>query len=82
MEQKDVDKLRVAMTKEQVQFVLGNPVAENSFDHDVWHYFYALRRGNGEYFEKKLVLNFKDKKLVQMTGDFAIPKDFNVPLDQ
>lgn len=82
MEQKDVDKLRVAMTKEQVQFVLGNPVAENSFDNDVWHYFYALRRGNGAYFEKKLVLNFKDKKLVQMTGDFATPKDFNVPLDQ
>ena len=36
LEQKDVNKLRVAMTKEQVQFVLGNPVAENSFDKDVF----------------------------------------------
>ncbi len=82
MEQKDIDKLRIAMTKEQVQFVLGNPVAENSFDNDVWHYFYALKRGTGEKFEKKLVLTFADNKLTQMTGDFETPAQFNTALDQ
>jgi len=83
LEQKDIDKLRIAMTKEQVQFVLGNPVAENSFDDNVWHYFYSLKSGNGKRdFEKQLVLNFEDNKLVKMTGDFEVPKDFNTPLDQ
>jgi len=31
LEQKDVSKLRVDMSKEQVRFVLGNPVVEDSF---------------------------------------------------
>jgi outer membrane protein assembly factor BamE len=82
LEQKDIDKLRIAMTKEQVQFVLGNPVAENSFDNNVWHYFYALKSGNGEHFEKKLILTFADNKLTQMTGDFETPAQFNTALDQ
>ncbi len=82
LEQKDIEKLRVNMTKEQVQFVLGNPVAENSFDDDIWHYFYALKGGRGENFEKQLVLNFSNGKLVKMTGDFEMPRDFNIPLDQ
>ena len=83
LEQKDIDKLRIAMTKEQVQFVLGNPVAENSFDDNVWHYFYSLKSGTGDRdFKKQLVLSFAENKLVKMTGDFDIPKDFNTPLDK
>lgn len=82
LEQKEIDKLRIAMTKEQVQFVLGNPVADNSFDNNVWHYFYALKRGNGEHFEKKLILTFVDNKLTQMAGDFETPAQFNTALDQ
>ena len=81
LEQKDVDKLRIAMTKEQVQFVLGNPVAENSFDQDNWHYYYSLKRGSGDLFEKKLVLNFEQGKLIKMSGDFEQPKNFNQALE-
>jgi outer membrane protein assembly factor BamE len=82
LEQKDINKLRVQMTKEQVQFVLGNPVAENSFEDNTWHYFYQLKGGRGDNFEKQLVLNFKDDKLVTIRGDFETPKEFNTPLDQ
>jgi outer membrane protein assembly factor BamE len=82
LEQKDIDKLRVQMTKEQVRFVLGNPVAENAFDDDIWHYFYALKGGRGENFEKQMVINFKDDKLVDITGDFTKPANFNTPLDK
>jgi outer membrane protein assembly factor BamE len=82
LEQKDIDKLRINMTKEQVQYVLGNPVAENSFDDNIWHYFYSLKGGRGDNFEKKLVINFTEGKLSKMSGDFDMPKNFNVPLDQ
>jgi len=82
LEQKDIDKLRIQMSKEQVQYVLGNPVAENSFEDNTWHYFYALKGGRGDNFEKQLVLNFQNGKLAKMSGDFDVPKDFNVPLDQ
>lgn len=81
MEQKDVDKLRVQMTKEQVRFVLGHPVAQNSFDDNIWHYYYAIHRGNGEQMEKSLIVHFDDGRLSQLQGDFDIPEDFDSPLD-
>lgn len=82
LEQKDINKLRISMSKEQVQYVLGNPVAENSFDDNIWHYFYALKSGRGQDFEKQLILSFQDNKLVKMSGDFEVPAEFNTPLDQ
>ncbi len=81
LEQKDVDKLRIAMTKEQVIFVLGNPVAANPFDNDTWHYFYALKSGSGNDFEKRLVVQFQDGRLSDISGDFAKGADFDKPLD-
>ena len=32
LEQKDIDKLQMGMTKEQVKFVLGSPVVEDAFN--------------------------------------------------
>ncbi|MBV2129476.1 outer membrane protein assembly factor BamE [Arsukibacterium indicum] len=81
LEQKDIDKLRVDMTKEQVKFVLGSPVAENAFDNDTWHYFYSLKGGRGNNFEKQLIVEFKDNKLLDISGDFKKSEDFNTPLD-
>ena len=81
LEQKDIDKLRIQMSKEQVQYVLGNPVAENSFEDNTWHYFYALKGGSGTNFEKQLIVEFKDDKLQDIKGDFDKSADFNTPLD-
>ena len=81
LEQKDIDKLRIAMTKEQVKYVLGTPVAGNAFDNDTWHYFYALRSGNGNHFEKQLIVEFKDNKLQDIKGDFEKSAEFSTPLD-
>ena len=82
LEQKDINKLRVNMSKEQVLYVLGNPVAENSFEDNIWHYYYSLKGGRGENFQKQLVLTFKEGRLNTMQGDFEVPKDFNIPLDK
>ncbi|MCC2607347.1 outer membrane protein assembly factor BamE [Planctobacterium marinum] len=82
--QDDVDKLRIGMTKEQVQFVLGAPVLRDSFDENTYYYIYKIKRGmksRGEDFRKDLVLHFDDGKLAKMTGDFDEPEDFNTPLD-
>lgn len=83
LDQKDVDKLRVEMTKEQVRFVLGNPVVEDSFNDDIWYYYYEMKRGmshRGEDVKKQLILSFDDNKLVDFSGDFAKPEEFSQPL--
>jgi outer membrane protein assembly factor BamE len=85
LEQRDVDKLRIGMTKEQVLFVLGKPVVNDAFDQDTWHYVYDLKRGmrkRGEDIHKKLVINFMDDRVFQVRGDFEVSEDFNTPIDQ
>lgn len=83
LDQKDVNKLRVEMTKEQVIFVLGNPVVEDSFNDDRWYYYYEMKRGmakRGEDVKKHLILTFKDNKLFGFEGDFTKPEQFDQPL--
>jgi len=83
LDQKDVDKLRVEMTKEQVIFVLGNPVVQDSFNDDTWYYYYEMKRGmskRGEDLKKQLILSFEGNKLLDLGGDFTKPEEFNQPL--
>ena len=85
LQEKDVEKLRVAMTKEQVIYVLGNPVVQDSFDHSTWYYVYEMKRGmrkRGEDFRKGLVIEFDGDKIAKVTGDFELSEEFDVPLDQ
>lgn len=82
--QQDIEKLRIGMTKEQVEFVLGKPVVRDSFADDVYYYIYSMKRGmstNGKDFRADLFLHFENDKLTKLTGDFEEPEEFNTPLD-
>ncbi|MCF2948905.1 outer membrane protein assembly factor BamE [Paraglaciecola aquimarina] len=85
LDKKDVEKLRIEMTKEQVEFVLGKPVVADSFDHDTWYYLYQMKRGmkkRGEDFRKELIIKFVDGKVSEVVGDFELSEEFSTPLDQ
>ena len=82
LEQRDVDKLRVGMTQEQVAYVLGRPVAQNAFDSDRWVYLYEMNPNSGKIFRKELILDFNAGLLMQMSGDFEEPAEFDTPLDE
>ncbi|MBQ4831735.1 outer membrane protein assembly factor BamE [Pseudoalteromonas sp. MMG010] len=82
LEQSDVDKLRINMTQEQVIFVLGKPVAEDAFDKTVWRYVYSFNIGRDNEQRKSLTLNFENKRLVSLSGDYKEPEEFNTPLEQ
>lgn len=83
LEQKQIDKLQVGMSKEQVKFVLGNPVLVDSFDSNTWHYVYNFLSGKDEARNKhkKLVLKFENDKLVTTEGDFELPDSYLIPID-
>ncbi|RUO41433.1 outer membrane protein assembly factor BamE [Pseudidiomarina aestuarii] len=83
LEQRDIDQLRVGMSKAQVEYVVGAPVAANPFENDVWYYVFDMNSGSGEGdYNRKVTLTFKDDKLVSYEGDFDRPKNFDTPLDQ
>lgn len=85
LDEKDVKKLRIEMTKEQVVYVLGKPVLEDAFDQDTWYYIYQMKRGmkqRGEDFRKELIIKFVDERVSEVTGDFELSEEFATPLDQ
>lgn len=81
-EQQLVDKLRIQMTKEQVQYILGSPVARDSFKQDKWHYIYTLTKGKGKTFRSELIIHFSQNKVIDITGDFKKSDEFDTALDQ
>ncbi|MGB0894508.1 MAG: outer membrane protein assembly factor BamE [Parashewanella sp.] len=83
MDQQQVDKLRIDMTKEQAEYVLGHPVLRDSFADDTWYYVYHYKSGrDASVIHKELILNFTGDKLTKVTGDYELSKDFNIPLEQ
>jgi outer membrane protein assembly factor BamE len=84
LDDRDVKKLRISMTKEQVIYVLGRPVVEDSFDTNTWYYVYEMKRGmaiRGDDFKKDLIISFEDGKVVKVEGDFELAEEFDTPLD-
>lgn len=59
-----VEKVEVGMTRDQVKFLLGTPVANDPFSADRWDYIYFFRNGRtGETFRKQVVVIFADDKV-------------------
>jgi len=73
--QKDIDKLRPELSKNQVVFVMGNPVVDDSFSDDKWIYINTYSNRNKDIkTSKRLELFFEEDKLVAAQGDYEIPE--------
>ncbi|RUO21166.1 outer membrane protein assembly factor BamE [Aliidiomarina iranensis] len=81
LEQRDVDDLRIGMTREQVRFVLGSPVANNLFRDDEWNYVFRMKPGRGEIVTRALTVHFENDVLASISGDFEPHEDFYTPLE-
>ncbi|GLS83647.1 outer membrane protein assembly factor BamE [Paraferrimonas haliotis] len=81
IEKQQVEKLRVDMTKEQVEYVLGRPVLRDSFADDTWYYVYQFKSGrNAKVTKREMLIYFKDDKVSSIEGDYELSPDFNTPL--
>lgn len=64
-----VDGLKPGMTREQVAYVMGEPVVRNPFNDDQWDYVYTLEVPGRTEQQRKLSLFFNDGVLSHLTGD-------------
>jgi len=71
--QTQVNKLKKGMSKNQVITALGTPVVENGFYRNQLIYVSTYQPGHGKYTVKRLVLHFKQGKLISGQGDFKLP---------
>ena len=71
---KMVDQLKPGMTESQVSYILGSPDIQDPFHRSTWNYVYTFQRTSySPREEKKLIIEFKDNKLVQISGDYPPP---------
>lgn len=83
MEPQQVEKLRIDMTKEQAEYILGRPVLRDSFADDTWYYVYHYKSGrDASITHKELILHFTGNKLSLVKGDYELSPEFNTPLEQ
>ena len=64
-----VDQLRRGMTRAQVQYVMGTPLLEDSFNRDRWDYVQSNQPGGGERTQTTVTVIFAGDSLVSVEGD-------------
>jgi outer membrane protein assembly factor BamE len=64
-----ISKLQPGMTRGQVRFALGTPLVVDPFRQDRWDYVYLLMKQGEVKERRRIVVVFKDDKLVGFEGD-------------
>lgn len=71
IEQDQINQLRPGMNKQQVRFLMGTPMLDDSFHANRWDYLYRFKPGYGEVVKKQATLYFNEGgKLVNIQGTF------------
>lgn len=68
IEQKSIDQLRLGMTQEQVQFLMGTPALQDIFHPNRWDYIHYIDKQNEPLVRKQIALFFKDNALNKVTS--------------
>ena len=73
LEQKDIEAVQEGMTRSQVRFLLGTPVAVDPFRAERWDYMYYLKPGKSTRSTQRWVI-------VRFDGDTVQEVDPDVPV--
>jgi len=76
IEKEEVPKITPNMTKTQVRYALGTPDIIDIFDPDTYIYVHTYKPHlqDTTFTEHKLILKFKDNRLVNMKGNYIPPQ--------
>ena len=69
--QEMVDKLKPGINREQVAYIMGEPVLRNTFDDERWDYVYTIDVPNTFSSRQLVSLFFENDVLVYITGDMV-----------
>ena len=68
IEQKQLDQLKTGMTRDQVRFLMGTPLAASPFREDRWDYVGYYKTPRGQVFTRTVSLYFEGDKLARTEG--------------
>ena len=68
-----VDKLKIGMSKTQVQYILGSPLLVDTFNPSRWDYYYTKVDSKSNKIRRLLTLRFNSENtLISLDGDYLI----------
>ena len=67
--QEMIAKVQPGMSRSQVRFALGTPLVADVFHPDRWDYVYQYHKAGELKEQRRIVVVFKDDKLVRIEGD-------------
>jgi outer membrane protein assembly factor BamE len=68
IDQKQLDKLKLGMTRQQVSYVMGTPIAQSPFDDNRWDYVGYYKPARGKSSSRNVTLYFEGDSLTRMVG--------------
>lgn len=70
IEQEDLDRVEVGMTRNQVRFLLGTPLIDDPFHQDRWDYAYFIRIGRDDAaFKRWVTIIFENDNVTEILSD-------------
>lgn len=81
IDQKELDALELGMSRDQVKFLLGTPIAQSAFREDRWDYVGYYKNPRGKVFSRTVSLYFQGDSLVRMEGQKAAAGDSTPDLE-
>jgi|TARA_Y100000310_G_scaffold202942_1_gene203176 outer membrane protein assembly factor BamE len=72
-----VDKLKPGMSRNQVRYILGNAIVNNTLNEDRWDYVYDIKIGaTGDRVRRRLSLFFSEDRLTHFEGDYKPTSEY------
>lgn len=68
IEQDKLERIEIGMTRSQVRFLLGTPLAASPFTDDRWDYLGYYRSPRGEEAKRIVSFHFEEDRLVRAEG--------------
>lgn len=68
VKQEELDKLRPGMSRDEVQFVLGTPLVDNTFRNDREYYLYTFQDSGGDILEQRIIVFYDGDQYERYTA--------------
>lgn len=66
---KDIAKVHIGMTQQQVGFALGTPMLKDPFGSNVWYYVFRKEPGHKKAVQQTLTLTFNKENILTSIDD-------------
>ena len=75
LDQEDIEAIQPGMTRSQVRYLLGTPVAADPFRNDRWDYMYYLKPGKSRRTTQRwLIVWFEGEAVSKVDQDVPVKK--------